>query len=126
MSASWPRRRSATTLDRAPRAPDAQDEQTELFGFWRYHAFITNRSERLHDVDAEHRQHAVAELVIHDLKDQALAHFPSGQYNANSAWTVIACSRTTSAAGPTCSASPTRYRAPWPRSAAGCSRSPDA
>ena len=27
---------------------------------------------------------------IRDLKDQALAHFPSGQFNANSAWTVIA------------------------------------
>ena len=69
----------------------AQDEQTELFSFWRHHAFITNRSEPLHDVDAEHRQHAVVELVIRDLKDQALSHFPSGHYNANSAWTVIAC-----------------------------------
>ena len=35
-------------------------------------------------------QHAVVELVIRDLKDQALAHFPSGQFNANAAWTVIA------------------------------------
>jgi hypothetical protein len=41
-------------------------------------------------VEAEHRQHAVVELTIRDLKDQALAHFPSGQFNANSAWTVIA------------------------------------
>jgi hypothetical protein len=31
-----------------------------------------------------------SELTIRDLKDQALAHFPSGQFNANSAWTVIA------------------------------------
>ena len=28
--------------------------------------------------------------MIRDLKDQALAHFPSGRFNANSAWTVIA------------------------------------
>ena len=42
-------------------------------------------------VEAEHRQHAVVELTIRDLKDQALAHFPSGKFNANSAWTVIAC-----------------------------------
>ena len=28
--------------------------------------------------------------MIRDLKDQALAHFPSGQFNANTAWTVIA------------------------------------
>jgi Transposase DDE domain group 1 len=69
----------------------AQDQQTELFAYWRHHAFITNRTEAMHTVDAEHRQHAVVELVIRDLKDQALAHFPSGHYSANSAWTVIAC-----------------------------------
>ena len=40
--------------------------------------------------EADHREHAVVELAIRDLKDQALAHFPSGQYAANSAWTVIA------------------------------------
>ena len=28
--------------------------------------------------------------VIADLKDQALAHFPSGQFNANGAWVVLA------------------------------------
>ncbi len=28
--------------------------------------------------------------MIRDLKDQALAHFPSGEFSANSAWTVIA------------------------------------
>src|SRR4051794_6389507 len=69
----------------------AQDEQTELFTYWRHFAFITNRAEPLHVVDTEHRQHAQVELVIRDLKDQALAHFPSGHYSANSAWTVIAC-----------------------------------
>ena len=41
-------------------------------------------------VESEHRQHAVVELTIRDLKDQALQHFPSGRFNANSAWTVIA------------------------------------
>jgi hypothetical protein len=30
------------------------------------------------------------ELAIRDLKDQALAHFPSGRFLANAAWTVIA------------------------------------
>jgi hypothetical protein len=69
----------------------AQDQQTELFTYWRHFALITNRTEPLHTVDAEHRQHAVIELVIRDLKDQALAHFPPGHYSANSAWTVIAC-----------------------------------
>jgi hypothetical protein len=69
----------------------AQDDQTELFAYWRHHAFITNRTEPMHRVDSEHRQHAQVELVIRDLKDQAPAHFPSGHYSANSAWTVIAC-----------------------------------
>ena len=69
----------------------AQDDQTELFAYWRHFAFITNRTEPVALVDAEHRQHAQVELVIRDLKDQALAHFPSGHYSANSAWTVIAC-----------------------------------
>jgi Transposase DDE domain group 1 len=65
--------------------------QAELWPDWRYFPFITNRTGALEVVEAEHRQHAVVELTIRDLKDQALAHFPSGQFNANSAWTVIAC-----------------------------------
>jgi hypothetical protein len=65
--------------------------QAELWPDWRYFPFITNRGEALELVEAEHRQHAVVELTIRDLKDQALAHFPSGRFNANSAWTVIAC-----------------------------------
>jgi hypothetical protein len=51
---------------------------------------LTNRVEELELVEAEHRQHAVVELAIRDLKDQALAHFPSGKFLANAAWTVIA------------------------------------
>jgi hypothetical protein len=65
--------------------------QAELWPDWRYLPFITNRTEPLELVEAEHRQHAVVELAIRDLKDQALAHFPSGRFNANAAWTVIAC-----------------------------------
>ena len=64
--------------------------QADLFPNWQYFAFATNRSEPLLLVEAEHREHAVVELAIRDLKDQALAHFPSGQFAANSAWTVIA------------------------------------
>jgi hypothetical protein len=64
--------------------------QAELWPDWRHFPFLTNRTEEIEIVEAEHRQHAVVELTIRDLKDQALAHFPSGQFNANSAWTVIA------------------------------------
>jgi hypothetical protein len=65
--------------------------QAELFPVWQHYPFATNRDEEIALVEAEHRQHAVVELCIRDLKDQALEHFPSGQFNANAAWTVIAC-----------------------------------
>jgi hypothetical protein len=64
--------------------------QAELWPDWRHFAFLTNRTDPLEIVEAEHRQHAVVELAIRDLKDQALAHFPSGKFLANAAWTVIA------------------------------------
>src|SRR6266545_5961189 len=49
--------------------------QGELFPNWQHFPFVTNRSEPIALVEAEHRQHAVIELVIRDLKEQALAHF---------------------------------------------------
>ena len=63
--------------------------QAELWPDWRHFCFVTNRTEDITLVEAEHRDHAVVEQVIADLKDQALAHFPSGQFNANGAWTVL-------------------------------------
>jgi hypothetical protein len=65
--------------------------QGELLPSWELFPFATNRTCPLATVEAEHRQHAVVELCIRDLKDQALAHFPSGKFTANAAWTVIAC-----------------------------------
>jgi hypothetical protein len=65
--------------------------QGELLPSWELFPFLTNRTDAVGVVEAEHRQHAVVELAIRDLKDQALAHFPSGQFTANAAWTVIAC-----------------------------------
>jgi len=64
--------------------------QAQLWPDWRHFAFITNRSEEITVVESEHRAHAVVEQVISDLKEQALAHFPSGEFNANGAWTVLA------------------------------------
>ena len=64
--------------------------QQQLLPGWRHHPFITNRSEAIEVVEAEHRQHAVVELAIRDLKAGALAHFPSGDFSANSAWTQLA------------------------------------
>jgi Transposase DDE domain group 1 len=65
-------------------------KQADLFPDWRHHAFATNRKIPLLTADIDHRDHASIELTIRDLKDQALRHFPSGQFHANSAWTVIA------------------------------------
>jgi hypothetical protein len=64
--------------------------QAELWPDWRHFAFLTNRTDAIELVESEHRGHAVVELAIRDLKDQALAHFPSGKFLANAAWTVIA------------------------------------
>ena len=63
--------------------------QAQLWPDWRHFCFITNCTDELALVEAEHRDHAVVEQVIADLKDQALAHFPSGEFNANGAWTVL-------------------------------------
>jgi hypothetical protein len=63
--------------------------QAELWPDWRHFCFLTNRTDDITVVEAEHRDHAVVEQVIADLKDQALAHFPSGHFYANAAWTVL-------------------------------------
>lgn len=65
-------------------------KQAELWPDWRHFCLVTNRTAELVLVEAEHRDHAVVEQVIADLKDQALVHFPSGEFHANGAWTVIA------------------------------------
>ena len=68
-------------------------EQGELFAAYRHHAFITNSPLSMLEADERHRDHAVVEQVIAELKDGPLAHLPSGNYAANAAWvahTVIA------------------------------------
>jgi len=67
--------------------------QDSLFDTWRFHAFFTTSSpEVLGTVDADktHRGHAIIEQVHADLKNSALAHLPSGSFNANAAWLVLA------------------------------------
>ncbi len=61
--------------------------QQRLFPVWRHHAFLTDLDADAVTVDAFHRQHAVVELAIRDLKEGAgLEHVPSGNFHANSAW----------------------------------------
>ena len=58
-------------------------EQGELFATCRHHAFITNSSLAMVEADQRHRDHAIVEQVIAELKDGPLAHLPSGKYAAN-------------------------------------------
>ena len=60
--------------------------QGELFAAHRHHAFITNSTLTTIAADQHHRDHAIIEQVIAELKDGPLAHLPSGRYGANAAW----------------------------------------
>jgi hypothetical protein len=77
------------------RIPDlnAQPGQGTLFEQWRHHAFFTTTPREVADtvaVDKTHRGHAIIEQVHADMKGSALAHLPSGKFNANAAWLVLA------------------------------------
>jgi hypothetical protein len=64
--------------------------QGELFATYRHHAFITNTTLDTVEADEVHRGHAIIEQVIAELKNNALAHLPSGRYAANAAWVSCA------------------------------------
>jgi len=64
--------------------------QGELFRVWRHHAIFTDSPLPMLAAEADHRRHAVVEQVIADLKNGPLAHLPSGNFMANSAWLVLA------------------------------------
>ena len=68
-----------------PKASDGTT-QGELFAAYRHHAFITNSTLSTVAADERHRDHAIIEQVIAELKDGPLAHLPSGRYGANAAW----------------------------------------
>lgn len=65
--------------------------QLRLWPDWRHHAFITNTTADAVAADEFHRNHAVVELAIRDLKEGAgLEHMPSGDFHANGAWLAAA------------------------------------
>lgn len=75
------------------RIPDLNhndDGQATLFDVWRFHAFFTTTDLDTVTADKAHRGHAIIEQVHADLKSSALAHLPSGRFNANAAWLVLA------------------------------------
>ena len=65
----------------------ADTTQAALWPDWRHHAFLTDLDGDAVTLDLFHRQHAVVELAIRDLKEGAgLEHCPSGKFFANAAW----------------------------------------
>ncbi len=65
--------------------------QDELFASWRHHGFVTNSRLTTVAADETHRDHAIVEQVIAELKSGPLAHAPSGKFDANAAWLALAC-----------------------------------
>jgi hypothetical protein len=73
--------------------PKTDQGQDTLFTTWRFHAFFTTTpADQLDTVTADqvHRRHAIIENVHADLKASALAHLPSGKFNANAVWLTCA------------------------------------
>jgi hypothetical protein len=92
---------------------DQNSVQEELFATHRHHAFITNSTLSTVEADARHRDHAVIEQVIAELKDGPLAHLPSGKYAANAAWLAHAVIAFNLARAAGVAASTTHARARW-------------
>ncbi|GAA0357694.1 hypothetical protein GCM10010319_38680 [Streptomyces blastmyceticus] len=63
--------------------------QGELFTAWRYHPVFTDSPFEMLQAELQHRQHATIEQVIADGKSAALAHLPSGDFQANAAWLTL-------------------------------------
>lgn len=69
--------------------PDSVQPSLPGVGYY-YHAFITDRDGGTVALEADHRQHAVVETRICDLKHGlGLNHLPSGRFAANAAWLAL-------------------------------------
>ena len=74
--------RRVTRLHAAPKASG----QGVLFDTYRYHAVFTDSPITMVQAESQHRGHAIIEQVHADLRAGALAHLPSGHFQANAAW----------------------------------------
>jgi hypothetical protein len=83
------RKRTVRLVVRRTRLTD--QAQRRLWPDWRHHVVFTSDFTSTAVVAGRfHREHAVVELAIRDLKEGAgLDHIPSGHYHANAAW--LAC-----------------------------------
>jgi hypothetical protein len=64
--------------------------QGELFSVYRHHGIFTDSPLVMLQAETSHRDHAIVEQVIADMKSGPLAHLPSGQFSSNGAWLVLA------------------------------------
>jgi hypothetical protein len=65
--------------------------QTALFAEYCHHAVFTDSALSMLAAEAAHRDHAIVEQVIAELKGGPLAHLPDvGTFTANAAWLVCA------------------------------------
>jgi hypothetical protein len=69
--------------------PNAAPGQDGLFDVWRHHAVFLTSPFPMLQAESFHRDHAIIEQVIADAAASALAHLPSGSFNANAAWAVL-------------------------------------
>jgi len=87
--------------------------QDQLFTLWRHHGFVTNSTLTAVAADETHRDHAIIEQVIAELKDGPLAHAPSGKFTANAAWLVLAALAFNLLRAAGCAASARHAKARW-------------
>src|SRR6478609_9326480 len=87
--------------------------QDQLFTLWRHHGFVTNSTLTTVAADETHRDHAIIEQVIAELKDGPLAHAPSGKFTANAAWLVLAALAFNLLRAAGCAASARHAKARW-------------
>jgi hypothetical protein len=78
------------TTKATTKATQSTAEQQELFLLYRYHAVFSDSPLTLIQAEKAHRAHAIIEQVHADLKNGPLAHLPSGSFQANAAWLVLA------------------------------------
>lgn len=70
--------------------PMTEGEQGRLFPVYRYHPIFTDSPYDPTTAEHDHRRHAIIEPQIADLKHSALSHLPSGRFEANHAWLILA------------------------------------
>jgi hypothetical protein len=85
------KRLNPTTIKpKLAKGKESAPEQQELFSLYRHHAVFSDSPLTLVQAEKAHRGHAIIEQVHADLKNGPLAHLPSGSFQANSAWLVMA------------------------------------